>query len=301
MMPLFRTSFEVEGLAPYRALDKLAKRGISVFGVQKLSPTRLKMRVKSKEMQKVFAIFSGSCYTVTKVRRESFSRLRAALLRRPGAAAAALVFLLVAAFGSALVFRVEVVGSAAYRRDAAEACLSRAGVRLFLPYDAAAADRAERELLALPGIVFAEVKKSGTVVTVTLEEEESTPPPSYARSLYAPCAGRVEEIVALRGTPLVKAGDEVSEGQELVGGFYVTEDEQTAQTFSVARCSIIASVTGEYASPERSPQALRDAVAALSLRAGGEVLSSQVQVRAEGEGFVYEVTLRVRVRCSVNL
>ena len=82
MMPLFRTSFEVEGLAPYRALDKLAKRGISVFGVQKLSPTRLKMRVKSKEMQKVFAIFSGSCYTVTKVRRESFSRLRAALLRR---------------------------------------------------------------------------------------------------------------------------------------------------------------------------------------------------------------------------
>ena len=81
MMPLFRTSFEVEGLAPYRALDKLAKRGISVFGVQKLSPTRLKMRVKSKEMQKVFAIFSGSCYTVTKVRRESFSRLRAALLR----------------------------------------------------------------------------------------------------------------------------------------------------------------------------------------------------------------------------
>ena len=119
MRPLFSAALEVEGIAPFRALDKLAKRGIFVFGVQKLSPTRLKIRVKSKETQKVFAIFRGSCYTVTEAKNESLARLVSAAAKRPGAVVAAAVFVALIALGSSFVFRIDVVGSAAYRRTAA--------------------------------------------------------------------------------------------------------------------------------------------------------------------------------------
>ncbi len=301
MRPLFRTALEVEGIAPFRALDKLAKRGIFVFGVRKLSPTRLKIRVKSKETQKVFAIFRGSCYTVTKAKNESLARLVSAAAKRPGAVIAAAVFAALVALGSSFVFRIDVVGSAAYRRTAAEECLARAGVRPFRLYNAAAAEEAEDSLLSLPGVVFAEVKKSGTVVTVTLEEEEEIPPPVYEKSLYAPCAGVVEELVVLRGTALVVAGDTVAEGQELAGGFYLTESGERFETFAVARCVIVKTHGGEYRSAEKSAKALRDAVAAVSSDAGGEVISSQADVRQEGEEFIYTVTLRVRVVCAVNM
>lgn len=301
MRPLFRTALEVEGIAPFRALDKLAKRGIFVFGVQKLSPVRLKIRVKSKETQKVFAIFRGSCYTVTKAKNESLARLVSAAAKRPGAVAAAVLFVLLAALGSSFVFRIDVVGSAAYRRSIAERCLADAGVQTFRLYNAAAAEEAESSLLSLPGIVFAEVKKSGTVVTVTLEEEEEILPPVYERSLYAPCAGEVEELAVLRGTALVSAGDTVAAGQELAGGFYLTESGERRETFAVARCSLIKTYAGEYRSAEKSAKAMRDAVAAVSAEAGGEVISSQADVRQEGEEFIYTVTLRVRVVCAVNI
>ena len=52
MKPLFCDLLQVEAIAPFRALDKLVKRGISVYDIQKIGPTCLKFCVKSKETEK---------------------------------------------------------------------------------------------------------------------------------------------------------------------------------------------------------------------------------------------------------
>ena len=301
MKPFFQSSLEIDGVAPFRAVDKLVRHGIFVYGVQKLSATRLKIVVKSKEMQKVFAIFRGSCYTVTKAKKESFSRLLGAIVRRPGIILGAVLFLILGVIGNAFVLKIDIVGSAAYRRDQAEEYLSAAGIRQFGWYDTSAADAAQSALLSLPGVVFATVEKKGPVLIVTLEEEEIAPTPSYEKNLLSPCAGEVEEVVVLRGTALVKVGDTVEAGQELVGGFYETESGERKETFAVARCTLIKTHSAEYFSAQESPEELRRAVAAACAEAGGEPVSSQTSVREEKGGYIYTVTLRVRISCAVNM
>ena len=48
MTPLFCRWLEVDAVSPLRVLDRLAKEGISVYGVRKCSPVRLKIRVKGE-------------------------------------------------------------------------------------------------------------------------------------------------------------------------------------------------------------------------------------------------------------
>lgn len=301
MKPLFCDLLQVEAIAPFRALDKLVKRGISVYDVQKIGPTCLKFCVKSKETEKVFAIFRGSCYTVTKIGGVRLKRAADALLRRPGIAAGILLSFALCIAGNLFVLDIRVEGSGARYGERAVEILRESGVSLFAPYRGENASAARAELLSLPGIVFAEVDKSGCVVTVTLEESEETPLPARENVLKASSAGVVEDITVLRGTALVKAGDTVEEGQTLVGGFFETEAGERKETFAVARASILHSYTGEFASDEESEDALRRAVASANMIAGGEPVDYTYTVREDGGIFIYTVAVRVRITCSVNM
>ena len=298
--PFFRAVLEIEGVCPQNALNKLANRGVFVYGVCKISPIRLKFRVKYKDLQKVFAIFRGSCYTVTDKGTEGAARVLFSAFKRPCALLGAALFVLLCVAGNAFIFRIDVSGCAAYRKEVALEVLRGAGVRVFAPLPQGGAEESKRALLSMPGVVFAEVRKSGGVLKVTIEEENVVTP-SYERELFSPCVGVLEELTVLRGTPLVSVGSEVSQGQPLVGGYFLTEEGEKKPTFAVARASVIKTHSCEYTAAEKSASALRDAVAAARLSAGGEAVSSQVSVREEGGAFVYTVVLRVRVRCSVNL
>lgn len=300
MTPLFCSWLEIGTVSPLRVLDRLAKEGIAVYGVRKCSPVRLKIRVKSKELQKIFAILQGSCYTVKKAEESFARRLLRRALSRPGFAAGLALFFVLAAASNFFVLRVDFVGSGARYRERAAELLAMSGIRLFAPYAEEAAETARGALMTLPGIVFASVEKRGSSVTVTLEEEAEAPEPSYARSLFAPAAGEVEELVVLRGTALVGVGDAVAAGQELVAGRFETE-AGGGETFAVARCTLVCTHTYALQSAEQSEQASRRALAIARLRAGGEPVREEISVRAEGDAFVYTVTLAVRVRCAVNM
>lgn len=301
MKPLFCDELEIGGIMPLAALEKLRRAGICTYDVQKLGVSRLKLYVRAKETQKVFAILRGSCYTVTKTGSARGKRAADALLRRPGLLAGALLFCAAACFGNACVLRIDVVGSAARYRERALEILRSAGVGVFSLYDENAAERAQTAMLALPGVVFASLDKSGCVLKVTLEESADAPAPMQAQSLVATRAGVVEEITALRGTPLVGAGERVEAGQTLVGGYFLTESGEQRETAAIARCSLLCDFAAEYASGEDTAEARSRAEAQALLEAGGELVAADTSVRAEGDGFVFTVRLTVRVRLSVNL
>ena len=301
MTPLFCEEWQVQAIAPFRALDKLAKRGVAVYDVQKIGPTCLKFRAKSKESEKIFAIFRGSCYTVTKCRSVRLKRLADALARRPGILAGVLLFFALGFCSNLFVFDIRVEGSGARYEERAVEILRENGLYTFALFGEDKAAKAGAELLGLPGIVFAQVQRSGCIVTVTLEESEETPVPARGSELNAAAGGVVESITVLRGTALVAAGDTVEEGQTLVGGFFETPEGERRDTFAVARASILHSYTGEFVSDEESEEALARAVASANMIAGGEPVDYTYTVREEDGKFVYAVTVRVRVTCSVNM
>ncbi len=292
---------QICGVSPLHALEQLARAGIRVRDVRKVSATRLNFCVKCKETEKIFAIFARSCYTVTRIENIGLTRAAAFLRRRPALIAGALLAIAIAAAGDAFVLRVRVGGSASRYAARAEAILAEEGLQPFALYSQAAAERAEAALLGLPGVAFASVGKEGCVLTVTLEEGASLPPPAAGADLVAPRAGVVESLTVLRGTPLAAEGEEVAAGQTLAGGFFLTEAGERRQTPAVARASLLCTYTEEFAGAADGESFRIRCIAAARLRAGGELVSSQCSVREEGGAYVCAVTLVVRVRVSVNL
>ena len=301
MTPLFAEEWTVESVAPLHAVDKLARRGISVYNVEKLSPKCLKFRAKCKDRKKIFAIFRGSCYTVSRGKSVGLKRLADAVLLRPGMVAGAALFFALGLAGTFFVMDIRVEGSGARYEERAVQILHENGLHAFAPFSEKKAAQAGAALLKLPGIVFAEVEKSGYVVTVTLEESADALLPARKTELKAAAGGEIESLTVLRGTPLVKAGETVAEGQVLVGGFFETEEGERKDTFAVARASILHSYTGEFESGEKSEAAQARAVAAANMIAGGEPVDHTCTVRGSGKKFVYSVTVRVRIVCSVNM
>ncbi len=301
MTPLFCDAIEIVGISPQRALDKLARAGIEVYDVRKTGAASLNLRVKCKETEKIFAIFSGSCYTVTKKGQLRLKRLAGRAVKRVGAVAGALLVLLCAMAGNAFVLRVEVEGSGARYDERAREILAEEGVKTFRLYDEESAENARVRMLALPGIVFAELEKSGCVLTVTLEESEEISPPARETVLVSPASGVVEELTVLRGTALVAEGDTVVAGQTLADGFFLTEDGERRETFAIARCSILCEYTQSVREDSNDEDAREDAIAAAHMNAGGELVESEATAHADGDGFIFEVRLCVRIRASVNM
>lgn len=297
---LKRTQIIVEGLSAYRAVDKLAKADVCIFGAHKTQKNGVIVEVGSKDVKKVFAILRGSCYTVTNKGSVGCKRLADALLARPGLWIGALLLAAALWAGGAAVLRIEIEGSAARNAARVREVLQEAGIAPFTFYREEEGEAARTALLALPGVVFASVEKSGCVLTVTVEESAEPPAPVRKQSLVAPRAGVVEELTVLRGTAEVCVGEAVSAGQTLVGGYFV-QGEERHETFAIARCALLCSFQGEYAFAAESEAARESALAQALLAAGGEPVAQEISVRAEGEGAVYAVRLTVRVRLSVGL
>ena len=141
-------------------------------------------------------------------------KLLTSCLRAAGLFAGTLVVLCGILFLQGRVLRVSVTGSGAYLEPEIRAILAEEGVGLFsdMPEGSAVAAR----ILALPRVHFCTVKGEGGVLTVCVEVGEELSP-LKREPLLSPASGVVEELVVLRGTPLVKLGDSVERGQTLVG------------------------------------------------------------------------------------
>ena len=73
-----------------------------------------------------------------------------------------------------------------------------------------------------PNITWASAEISGTCLNIQVKEnevpEEKTETELTACDVRSPCAGTILSIITRSGTPLVKAGDAVSEGEVLIRG-----------------------------------------------------------------------------------
>lgn len=163
----------IEGMMPYRALNRLQREQIPLYKVKKYKKNALICTVDEKDIEKIFAIYPNVCYN-----SGAYTAYTARLLpvfgahkawkifrTRIGLTAGILLFLLLTVSSDKLVLNVEVIGESSYAEEV-EGILEKNGVRRFQPYPEEKTDVITAEILRLSGVGFCSVKKVGTTLTV---------------------------------------------------------------------------------------------------------------------------------------
>ena len=244
-----RSEFYVEGLSVHRVVDRLANEGIPLHAVKRVQKNGISLQVERKDCKKAFAILKSSCYNVKKVRPRGLSRVAVFFVRRAGLLAGAVLFLICILIAETRVLSVRVTGSGAYLRPQVERILLENGVGRFsaFPSETGAVSAA---VLALPRVSFCSLRMSGGILTVNVEVSDDDTAVASA-PLLAPASGTVQELVVVRGTPLVNVGDAVEEGSPVVGD-YALFGEETRSVIVIARVIVAYPIAREYALPEEA-------------------------------------------------
>ncbi len=280
----------VEGVMPERAIERLQKAGICIIEAKKVEKMQILFCINKKDLEKAFAIYPNMCYNSKRESVYSFTRVGAkdvrakkiARLRLVGVGLGVCLFFAIVAFSSPYVFRIDVVGTDVYQREV-RSILQTHGIKLYAPYKREVEDAVCAKILALDGVEFCSMRKSGNGVTVELRLNAFSSARREDGGLVAPRKGVLVSGAALGGTLLKKVGEEVSSGETIVADYFVTgegEEEKRAQTHVVAKIKLLCEeqVRGETQSAaEMNARLLVETV-------GGELL--EIEATPENEGVV---------------
>lgn len=248
---LLKRRLELEGIMPERALLRLRRAGVDVFSVQKTQKNRIVFSIKKKDIEKVFAIYPKVCYnrngnypySVRDLGGTGLEKYLDFFKKRIGLLLGGLLFCAVTLWADQTVMGVEFVGSGVYQRETF-AALESQGIKPFSVYKTGGEDLVCAKILALDGVEFCSVKKTGLYVRVEtrLSVEEKLVPKNG--DMLAERDGVIVSIAALRGTPLKNVGDKVRVGEPIVGGWFSTENGGQVSVQPIARASIACTYEG---------------------------------------------------------
>ena len=219
----FKEKVCIEGLLPERALLRLRRAGIDVYNLQKTQKNRIVFLIKKKDIEKLFAIYPNVCYNGNVHSAYTAQRLGAVgamkyvekARKRVGLLLGGLLCFALTAASEPLVFSVECAGSAVYEREV-RAALDEADFGVFKPYKTGKEDEICAKILALDGVEYCSVKKTGHRLIV---EVQTSPFPALVTQkgkMAAAHSGTIRSMTVLRGTALKKVGESVQAGDILV-------------------------------------------------------------------------------------
>ncbi len=295
-------SYEITSLTVNKALNKLAKGGVEAFNVKKINKNTIRLSVRAKDSQKFFAIFNGSCYTISRQKDKGLKKLVNFAVYRVGACIGVAVFLLTVFFSQIFVFKVEVKGSGSYYADEIKSLLKVEGVSFFSVYDKEKTERARIKVLNLPEVSFCSIQKNGNIIAVCVEVSFETPEIPPVKSLVSTKSGKLVQLVTIRGTPQFKEGDEILKGDTLVEGYELLEGGQKFEVSAIAKAIIECDECFEYVAKEKNEKSRLEAIAQAVLKIGdNEIIKKDVIVFKQGNSFVYRINIVYLAIIAVNM
>ena len=288
---------------PERALLRFKREGIAVYHAKKVKKNQILFSVSRKDSEKVFAIYPNVCYnisvyhpfTVKKVGSSGIATCFDFLKRRLGLLLGGLLFAVLLLFSDMWIFSVDHIGTDIYRRETL-AALEESGITPFCVYRKGKEDEVCARILALDGVEFCSLQKSGHRLLV---EVRLSPFALYRvdkENMVAKHSGTLLSITALKGTPLKKAGEEVRCGETLVENRFYTEDGGQVCVEPIARASI-ACVLEETFEAETAEEAFAAAYLKLQLSDRDRITESSII----GENGLFQVKIGYTVIETINL
>ena len=290
--------FALEGNMPERALLRLRREKIPLYRVQKTANNRILFSVRRRDMDKVLALYpqtGGGVYRIQRMGAEGAGKYLTAAQRRVGLLLGGIVGLVLVMISQSLVLSVDFIGGECYKRDVLQA-LSEVGIRQFSPYKKGQEDLVCAKLLALDGVEYCALKKTGNRLAVEIRMSPFPTMQTEKGNMQAKHEGVVQAITVLRGTPLKKAGESVCMGETLVGDYFTTEDGGQVRVEIIARVCIACVWEGEIEA-ETEEEAFAKAYLVLGLTD----LDTLQQTKIENNGKTYRVQMTYQAIETINL
>ena len=209
----------VRGEHPERFINLASMRGVVLWDVIWVNQETILVKVAARSFKPLRHIARRTNAKVRIRVKGGLPFVLQRLRRRRMLTGGAITFCLLLYLFSSLIWTVDVIGTrqldpAEVRREAASAGLYPGNLRFLVD----GKDVADRLMLEMPGIAFAEVDFRGTQASIRIYERISPQPSLGAANIVAVKDGVIRDILVLAGAPQVKEGDLVRAGQVLISG-----------------------------------------------------------------------------------
>ena len=288
LFPNLKDRLQIEGIMPERALLRLKRAGIGIYNAKKVEKNKILLSVKRKDTEKVFAIYPNVCYnigayspyTVTKMGAVGIGKLLEIAKKRMGLLLGIPLFCGIILYADRFVFSVEFTGSKVYAREA-YAALEAGGIEPFKPYDGERVDWICSQLLALDGVEFCSVKKSGHRVQVDIRLGEIEKTDVHKGAFVSKYTGEIVALTVLRGTALKKIGDSVQTGEKIAEDWFSVEEGGQVRVEIIARARIACTYEEEITA-ESEEEAFANVYLKLGLENADEITQKSVEKTENG-------------------
>ena len=288
--------YRVTGLNLDNFINSVKNKGITLYEMRKTGVKTLTVWVNYADSEKFFAISRDLCYNVKRVGEKGRFRFALKLFRNLGLVIGAAIFVLLSLISDDLILSVDYYGSGKAVSREIDGFLQSRGITRFSRFSDIDLPSLSDEILKVSDkISFAECVKSGNrlKVNLALSNQPVKTLDCDKESLVSDVDGEIEYIKVYRGTALKKAGDKVSAGETICGGFAVIKDTEV-KVGVIATAAIKVNYFYEYESENDCDEDRAELFALISF-GDGEVLSSDTEkIVSESGKYVYKIKIVYR-------
>ncbi|MCR4441370.1 MAG: sporulation protein YqfD [Peptococcaceae bacterium] len=209
------------GEHPERVINMAMSRGLQLWDICRAGEGRylLKVRLGGFKAMRSMARRSRCRLKIVGKRGLPFFFMR--VKRRKVLAAGFLLFCVGLYILSSFVWFIEITGNKKVKTERIRQSITSRGVRIGMPKSVFDREKIKDGLLAdIPELAWAGIRIEGTRVIIEVAEKTLIPGEDENKpaDLVARRDGKIEELLILTGTSLVKEGDVVNKGQVLILG-----------------------------------------------------------------------------------
>lgn len=210
----------IEGYNQSRLLNELAKNGVTLYEVQRLSARQLKVKITSSDLKKTFAILEKLCYNYSVVKLLGLKTAVLSRLTRLGLIVSLAAAIALYALSYGFIWRIEIDGNSKIDTVAIRNSLARQNVSAGVSKKNIDVKQLESQLRKMDGIAEASCEMRGTTLKISVMENlDYVPrPQGETADIVSLYDAEVTRYTVRSGTAKVKVGQRVAKGATLISG-----------------------------------------------------------------------------------
>lgn len=290
------TVYEISGYNSDNLVNILKNKGITLTDIKKKDNKTMTFAVNYADNEKFFAITHDLCYNIKKVGEKGRLRFLPKLFRNIGFIIGALVFVILSVVADDYVLSIDYYGSGSVYAREITTFLKTRNVGRFSRFSQIDLPALSDEIAAASDkISFAECAKSGNrlKIDLALAAEPVKTLDGDKENLVSDVDGVIEFVKVYRGTALKNAGDRVTVGETVCGGYAEIKDI-VVKVGVIATVSVKAEFFYVYESEKDGEEDIAETFAEIAFRSG-EIISVGTDKTLRSDG-IYEYKVKIIYR-----